>query len=121
MRGHESDEMRIVDAQRAHKRLIAEGFTRTLGAVRAYWKREWKYIFLDLLPVVNFAKADTNNGVCYYIKSSVAKLGLVAGPLNGFYVIADTEEIRWDLIAREVNQISIRTTKDGSMVFSVVA
>ena len=53
MRGHESDEMRIVDAQRAHKRLIAEGFTRTLGAVRAYWKREWKYIFLDLLPVVN--------------------------------------------------------------------
>lgn len=76
----------------------------------------WTYSRLSIV-----AKADTNNGVCYYIKSSVAKLGLVAGLLNGFYVIADTEEIRWDLIAREVNQISIRTTKDGSMVLSVVA
>ena len=102
MRGHESDEMRIVDAQRAHKRLIAEGFTRTLGAVCAYWKREWKHI-LGLTPRFQLLLKQTQI-MAFAIKSSVAKLSLVAGPLNGFYVVADTEEIRWDLIAREVNQ-----------------
>lgn len=102
MRGHESAEMKTVDLQRARMRLMVEGFTRTLCGVRAYWQYVWKPV-LGLTSRCQLLLKQTQI-TAFAIKSSVAELGLVAGPLNGFYVIADTKDIRWDLIACEVNR-----------------
>lgn len=52
---------------------------------------------------------------------AVKSIGLVAGPLNGFDVIADIEQIWWNFIACEINKVEPELQKDGPIESSVVA